>query len=1073
MSIVTKKISFVLFLLFLVPNIVLGQGITTAAMNGVVTDREGNPLPGATVIAQHVPSGTEYGTTSREDGKYNLLGLRVGGPYTVSVSFIGFTAEKIQDVYLQLSQNLKIDFSLQSETVQLSDVMITSERNAILSSGRTGTATNVSRDQIDILPTITRNFEDYYKLSPLFTGSSAAGRNSKYNNIQIDGSNYNDLFGLGGTTPGSQSNVTPISLDAIEEFQITVSPYDIRQGGFTGAGINAITRSGTNKYHGSAFYYGRNESFVGKSPDARKTKLAEFTDYQSGFRVGGPIIENKLFFFANGEITRYKRPLTRTFGNQTIGTNAFTVSEDSLNLLTSYLKNTYGYDPGSWNSMNFERKSDKLFLRFDYNLSQNHKLTARWNYLNASDDNTPSRGRGLTDIYSDYGRYVIENSTHSIALQLTSLLKNNMSNELIVGYVKQLDVPTYKGQAFPSLYIKTANPNAQDKSTQTLVLGAEQFRHYNELGQDVFEITDNFSYFLQEHTLTAGVKFDFFKFRNLFIAGGFGVYTYNTIADFLNNKKPASYEYRYSATSNPSQDANWSANQMGFYIQDEWSVTNALKITGGIRFDIPMYPDKPNYNIRIDTTFTPLGYDVQTNKTPKTSVNISPRLGFNWALDEERKAQLRGGVGVFSGRFPAVWVSNQYSNTGVDFYTNTTAPGSFIADPYNQLKGSGTLPTAEVNLTDPNYKSPSIIRTNLALDYTLPYNLVLSVEGIYSKTQNDVFFKNINLAGLQDNGGLTPNGKINGENREVWGTYDGSKRKFTAVRVSSAFTGVYELTNTDEGSNANLIVQLQRLDAADGLYANLAYTWGYSKDVNSGVSAQARSSWRFNQTQGDPNVPVLTFAINDRRHRIMAAASYTFDWGFHGLKTNIGLFYNGYSGRPFSYYVNGDVNGDGELDNDLIYIPKDVNDIILVDSKGIVLAKNDPAYTALFAYIDNDDYLKENKGKISERNGSREPWSHQIDLHISQEIPTFGGQLVEITFDILNLTNLLNNEWGWQKTTGANQNVTPLQLYSLGNTVGSSDYGKPRYTFTASGDPSIPSDTGSRWQAQLGIRYTF
>lgn len=1053
---------------------ILPQGLTSAGISGTIAEKDGGVLPAATILATHVPSGTQYATTSRGDGKYNLFGLRVGGPYTLVVSYIGFTTEKLENITLELGQNLQADFILSTAAYQIGDVMVTAERNPLLSSSRTGNATNVSREQIDKLPTISRSFEDYYKLSPIFNGSSAAGRNSKYNHIQIDGSNYNDLFGLGGTTPGSQSRVTPISLDAIEEFQIAVSPFDVRHSGFTGAGINAITRSGTNQYKGSVFYYGRNQGFVGKSPDTLKAAIADFTDYQAGFRAGGPIIENKLFFFLNGEITRYKAPLSRIFGAQNLGSNTFTAVEDSLVQLTNYLKSTYGYDPGPFKNMNFERKSDKIFARLDWNISQDHKLSARWNYLNAADDNTPSRGRGATDIYFDYGRYVIDNVTNSFSLQLKSLLSNNLSNEFTVGYINQLDQPVYKGSAFPTLYIRTANPNATYTGNQTLVLGAEQFRHKNELGQNVIEITNNLTYLYGSHVFTAGLKFDFFKFRNLFIPSGFGVYTFNYISDFLQNKKPAGYEYRYSATANPEQDANWAANQIGFYLQDEWTVLPNLKITGGVRLDIPSYPDKPNYNAKFDTVFAMgLGYDYQTNKMPKTSLDISPRLGFNWAIDEERNTQVRGGIGVFSGRFPAVWVSNQYSNTGVDFYTYTVTPNNFVADINNQPRpASATLPTAEVNVTDPNYKAPSILRTNLAVDQVLPYNFVFSLEGIYSKTYNDVWFENINLKGQQDNSGLTAGGIIKGENREVWGTYNAGTRRFTSVRHSSAFTGVYALKNTDQGSNLNLVFQLQRLNAPDGIYTNIAYTYSKAEDVNSGVSAQARSSWRFNPTSGNPNKPVLSASIYDRTHRFMAAVAYTHKWEFAGMKTTVGLFYNGASGRPFSYYVAGDINGDGESDNDLIYIPKDENDIILVNSSGNVLPTTDAAYASLFDYINSDDYLKENKGKMSVRNGAREPWIHQFDLRISHEIPTIMGQSIELSFDIINLTNLLNSEWGWQKEV-TNQNVALVTFHSLDNDVNSANYGKPRYQWTNLKEAALPANLNSRWQAQFGVRYNF
>lgn len=1053
-----------------------GQGITSAAIYGTVTDPNGNPLVGANVVALHVPTGTIYGTTTRANGDYNLPNLRVGGPYTLTFSFIGYVKQEQTDITLQLSQSLRQNFVASEEVFEAGEVVVTAERSLVLNAARTGAATNVVREQIDRLPSISRSFEDYYKLSPLFIGSSAAGRNTKYNNIQIDGANYNDLFGLGGGTPASQSNLTPISLDAIEEFQIVVSPYDVRQGGFTGAGINAITRSGTNKYRGSVFSFGRNEGFIGKSPDTIKSAFQDFSDYQAGFRFGGPIIENKLFFFVNGELTQYKRPLTRTFGNARIGTNTFTVPIDSIRALTNHLKTKYGYDPGSFESMNFQRESKKIFARLDYNLSASHKLTARWNLLDGFDDNTPSRGRGAFDIYAENGIYKIQNSTNSIALQFTSLFGNIASNELTIGYVHQLDQPVYYGSPFPTLYIRTTGA----AQTQTLVLGSEQFRHQNELEQNYFEITNNFSMYFSDHTVTIGARLDMFKFRNLFIPSNFGVYTYNTLDDFLKDRRAASFEYQYSATADPLQAAKWGATQFGLYAQDEWTVSPRLKLTTGIRVEIPTYPDNPNYNRAVDTTFTPLGYDMQTNQPPKTSVLISPRFGFNWAVDEERNTQVRGGVGIFSGRFPYVWVSNMYSNTGVDFFTNTTVPTNFVGDPFNQPKpATGTLPRATVNLTDNYFKSPSILRANLAIDQKLPYDLVASLEGIVSWSQDEIYFQNIQLKPHTENlnAGLTPGGRLAGEKREVWGTWSATARRWTVNLYNSArFNGVYVLKNTDLGENANIIVQLQRQSLLDGFYANVAYTWGTSKDINSGASAIARSSWRFNPTPGNPNTPLLTYSLTDRTHRVLGVVSYKFDWSdlglnINGFTTTVGLFYNGVSGRPFSYLVDGDINGDGERDNDLVYIPKDANDVILVSSAGAVLPKTDKAYTQLMDFIEADEYLKDNKGKLSERNAAREPWAHQIDLRISQEIPSIFGHRFEITFDILNVLNMINNEWGWVKQV-ANQNAFLLQFHSI-ETAAGADYGKPRYIWTNPVDPRLPNDLLSRWQAQLGIRYTF
>jgi len=1057
------------------------QGVTTSAINGKVTSKTGEALPGVNVKAVHTASGTLYGTSTREDGRFNLPNLRVGGPYTITASLVGYRKEIREQITLLLSRNQEINFSLEQETLEQNEVVVQGERSSLFNERRTGAATNVQRDQIDRLPTLSRNFQDYYKLSPYITGDkgNAAGRNSKYNNIQIDGTNFNDAFGLGSTgAPAGQSNVTPISLDAIEEFQIVLSPYDVRQSGFTGAGINAVTRSGTNSYKGSAFYFGRSESFAGKSPDTLKTKLAGFSDWQMGGRIGGPIIEDKLFFFANGEVTRFEQPFTRTFGNQNLGTNAYTANPDSLALLSNTLKSKYGYDPGSYTNIGYNRESDKMFLRFDYNLTESHKLTARWNYLRSSEDNSPSRGRSVTDIYFDNGKYKLDNKTHSLALQLTSVFGNQASNEFILGYVDQMDVPVYYGAPFPTLYITTKGTGTSYTGNQVLVLGAEEFRHYNLLGQKYFEITNNFSMYLPDHTLTFGVKADLLSFRNLFIADGFGAYSYGSIAAFLNDQTPTAYTFRYSATADPLQEANWGARAYGLFVNDEWAVTPTLKLTGGIRLDIPTYPDKPNYNYAIDSTF---GY--RTDTPPKTSVAISPRVGFNWSIDEERNAQLRGGAGIFYGKFPYVWVSNQYSNTGVDFYTVTGLPSRFNPDPYGQAKLATTLPSAEVNLTDPEFKAPSIFRWNLAYDHKLPFDLTATIEGIFSYSQNDVYYQNINLKGLQENQvlsnrpALTPGGKIPGENREVWGRLDTAATRYTTQWINSRFSpGVFLVRNTNKGSNANLVIQVQR-ESPDGINGSVSYTWGMSKDINSGNSTTASSGWRFNPTPGNPNDPQLTYSQWDRRHRFMANLGYSQDWG-DGFITNFGVFYNAQSGRPFSYMVSGDVNGDGRSDNDLAYIPRDANDIILTNSAGVALPKTDVAYSQLTDFVNADTYLTENKGRISERSGPREPWAHSIDLRIGQIIPTFPGHHIEITIDILNVLNLINGEWGWIRNTGVNQTVNMLTFKGLEKTVGA-DYGKAKYQWTGLkvtdgvADPFQPDNLLSRWQMQLGIRYTF
>lgn len=1062
-----QKLSMLYRLLFcclLLPSLAFAQGVTMAALNGIVADQSGKPLPGANVTAVHEPTGSFYGAAARSDGRFNIPGVRVGGPYTVTATFIGYQKQTATDVYLSLGEDRRLAFQLTEEALAAAEITVVAERDAIMSASRTGAATNVVREQIDRLPTISRSFQDYYKLSPYFTGvgSQAAGRNNRYNNIQVDGANFNDLFGLGATgTPGGQGGTVPISLDAIEEFQIVVSPFDVRQSNFTGAGINAITRSGTNTFNGSAFYNTRNEDLSGKSPDALQAKLPSFSNKSYGFRLGGPIIENKLFFFANAELARADAPFTRTFNQSAFGTNAYTANEDSLNMLSDFLRNQYGYETGSWGSIKRPDESDKLFARLDYNLGEKNKLTARWNYLNSTSNNSPSRFRGSADIYSANADYDLKNKTHSVALQLTSVLSNTASNELSIGYNNQLDQPVFRGQPFPTVEVRTTGANG---TLNRLAIGSEEFRHQNELQQKVVEITNNFSYYLPAHKITVGGKLDFIKFRNLFIPDNFGFYLYNSVAEFLAGGAPASYAHRYSATDDPLQEANWGYRQFGFYVQDEWTVSPRFNLVGGIRFDIPNYTDHPNNNDAFESVF-----GLKTSEPPKTSVAISPRLGFNWAVDEERSTQVRGGVGIFYGRFPAVWVSNQYSNTGVDFFTTSVAPTSFNPDPFNQPETATGLPTAEVNITDRNFKAPSILRFNVAVDRRLPFDLIGSVEGIFSRSQNEVYYQNINLSGLKENNGLTPGGRLVGENREVWSNINATTGAYTSTgrSVDTRFTAAYLVKNTDQGSNANIIVQLQRQSLRDGFYGNVGYVWGRARDIGGTNSTTASSGWRFNPTPGNPNDPVLAYADADRRHRIFGTVSYRYDWGKAGLGTTIGLFYNGISGRPFSYIVQGDVNGDSRSDNDLAYIPRDQSDIILVTSTGAPAPQSD--YDALFAFINSDDYLSKNKGKFAERNGAHSAWESQIDLRITQDVGSIMGHKAELTFDVLNFGNLLNHDWGWVRQ--ASEQVALVNFHSVQPT--GADAGRPRYRWTSVTDPRIASSSLSRWTAQFGIRYTF
>lgn len=1046
---------FVLFVLF-GASAAFAQGVTTAAMNGTVVDNDGQPMPGAVIIAVHVPTGTQFGTTSRTDGKFNISNMRVGGPYTLKASFIGYKTQIQEGITLSLGQNFTIDFKLAPENIETMTVSVLADRNAVISGSRTGASTNVGVEQIQAFPTVSRSFQDFAKLTPQFDGrsSSAAGRNNRFNNIQIDGTQYNDLFGLGSSgTPGGQAGTTPISLDAIQEFQVVIAPYDVRQGGFTGGGINAITRSGTNNFSGSLYGYFRNQNFMGYSPDDKKAKVTEFSEYQTGLRLGGPIIKDKLFFFANGEFVRRTDPAD----NLSLTQGGNLGAKDSLaSSMQNILLNKYGYNPGSYGSFSTKRPASKFFIRFDYNISDEHKLTFRHNFVDGSDQKT---GRSVSTLEFSDRMYQFNTNTNSSVLQLSSTFSNTMSNELIMGYTRIRDTRDPSGSAFPSVLVKTAIPGF------TLKAGAEEFSQANQLDQDIFELTDNFSYYTGSHVITFGTHNEFYKFRNLFIRNLYGYYEFNNMTDFQNGN-PSRYQLSYSNTANPMEAAKFNAFQLGIYGQDEWSATDNLKVTLGLRVDAPFFPKSPAFNPTIDQVFTKgQGMDIGTDKVPSGKILFSPRLGLNWDVNGDRTTQLRGGVGIFTGRIPYVWISNQYGNTGVEFgridLSAGRTPGlpngfKFNPDPNTQQKtGLTAIQQTEVDLTAGNFKMPQVARLDAAIDHQLPFGLTGTIEGIYSKSVNDISYQDINIvpqAGKFVSGAGDP-----GRNTYLSGTKG----------YSAAFTNVILMKNTSLGYQYNLTAQVQGT-LPMGLYTNVAYTYTRSKDVNSVISSQAFSQWRFNPIANDPNNPDLATANFEIRNRFLVAFSYSAEF-FTNAKSTFTLYYNGQSGLPFSYTYDGDINGDGQTSNDLIYVPKNATDAaeIQVGSISNKAFKADAAMAqALENYINRDNYLKEHRGQIMERNGATVPWSHQVDFRFVQNIPLFAGHGFELSLDVLNLPNLISSKWGWVKSV-PNQNDSVIKY--LGNDTN----GRPVFSFKDKTDPFQNDNLASRWQMQLGARYSF
>ncbi|WP_258048992.1 TonB-dependent receptor [Hymenobacter sp. NBH84] len=1056
------------------------QGTTVAAMNGTITDQTGSGLPGATIIAVHTPTNTQYVAPTNSDGRFNIQNMRVGGPYTIRVTFVGYQDVTRDGIFLTLGQNLRLDVNLNESTQQLSEVTVSGRRDPVINSGRTGAATTVQTEQIMRLPTINRSIQDFTRLSPQANGNSLGGRNNRYNNISIDGAVNNDLFGLAGSgTPGGQAGTQPISLDAIEELQVVIAPYDVRQGGFTGGGINAVTRSGTNKVQGSVYAFGRNQSLLRRGPTDDLNRADNFKFYQTGFRVGGPIIKDKLFFFLNGELERRQQPSLTRLRQPGDAANASGVAgataADADRLRTAVLER-YNYDIGGYDPYTYKTNNDKVFARLDWNIDQNNQLTLRHNYVDGFQDNL---SRSVNSYSLGSNGYRFNTTTNSTVLEFRSKISSRFANNLIVGYQRIRDKRAPYGGAFPQITIQTI-PNSNNGN---LVFGGETFSNANSLNQDIVELTDNFTFYAGKHVLTLGTHNEFFKFQNLFVRDIYGNYSYRSINDFLNsdpNFTPAStahaQPYSYSLSYAPAQGvdpaAQFKVSQLGVYLQDEYTILENLKVTGGVRLDLPILPTTPLNNTAFNNEFNPL-FDVSTTKVPTKQLLFSPRVGFNWDVFNDLTTQVRGGTGIFTGRPPYVWISNQYGNTGVNVSrissfagsgTITTPVINFTGDPNNQPAAAdlGLNPgSSEIDVTAKNFKFPQQFRSNLAIDRKLPGGVTATVEAIYSQVINDILYQDINLK------------------QSTTTTAEGNGRPFynsnqNARKINPTYTNVILLDNTDKGYTYQLSAQLQKAFNSN-LSASAAYTYGKSKDINSGSSSQAYSNWRFNQTPGNPNNPPLAYSNYDLRHRIIASLNYRQEYANH-FATGLSLFYTGQSGTPYTYLYNNDVNGDGEAGNDLLYIPSDLNTLAFAPNGSTT---GDQVRQQFIDYVNRDSYLKTLSNEFTKRNGARTPWSHQVDARLIQDFYFSSGNgtrhTLEVTFDVSNIGNLLNKDWGRQYFV-SNQSYSLLGYRISGTSAADraiAPTGSPIYSFNNIDRAYQVNQVTSRWQGQLGIRYTF
>ena len=1058
-----------------------GQGSTTSSVRGQIVDDQNQELIGANIIATHTPSGTTYGTVTDLGGYYYISNMRVGGPYTITVSYTGFAEQVSTDVYLRLGETFKKNYVLQEAAIDLTGVTVKATRTN--AGENAGASTQISAEQIENMPTLNRDLNDFTRLTPQARGAfggglSIAGINNRYNAIYIDGAVNNDVFGLSSQgTNGGQTGISPVSIDVIDQLQVVISPYDVSQGGFAGGGINAVTKSGTNEFSGTAYYFLQNENLVGATNRtqvkrdglSRAVKLDDFKQQTYGASLGGPIIKDKLFFFTNVEIQDDGTPAPFEIENYDGD-----ASVEQLDQLSNFLRSQYGYDPGGYGNKIDKLEGFKFFGKLNYNINENHKLVLRHQYTKA--ENTDVNGSNFRNINFANNGVFFPSTTNSSALELNSVF-GKISNNLIVGYTTVRDDRDPIGGDFPAVRI--------DDGGGTIWFGSEAFSSANQLDTDVLSITDNLKIYKGAHTLTIGTHNEFSKFYNLFIPRNFGAYRYGSLDDFLQNAGATEYDRTYSLVDDITGDgsaaaAEFDAMQLGFYVQDEWQVNNNFTLTAGLRLDIPVLTSDPQIDPSFNSTTLPLleaaGYDLGGTvggEAPSGQLMWSPRVGFNYDLSEA--TTIRGGLGVFTSRVPFVWPGAMYNNNGVSLgnvnENDLQEPISFISDVNNQYENPNfSVPSGQIDLFTKDFKFPQLFRTSLAADHNFGNGLRGTVEGIFSKTLNNVIYKNIN-----DDPTVNfnwTNGANNTDDRPV----------FTRSSLDPTYSAIYLGENTSEGYTYSITGSLTK-NFTSGLYASLAYTFGEAESLIEGTSSQNSSQWRGGfhvDGRNDPAYGPSDFGIG---HRIVGSLNYAIDYDEEKkARLLFSVFYNGQSGDPYSYVYRNGVNGT-RADNinnqrgstsrnrSLIYVPASQSDILLldiVDSDGNVTLSAAEQWAALDKFIAEDDHLSERRGDYAEKNGARSPFSHQIDVRVTQEF-TVGKNKLQLTVDVFNFANVLNAKWGVQYINPFDYQVINFEGYAADGTT-------PQFTFTEEdlgNDRFAINNRFSRYSARLGIRYIF
>lgn len=1041
-----------------------GQGVTTGAIGGFVLADDGTPIAGASVAAVHAESGTRYLGTTRSRGAFSIPNMRVGGPYTVTVAFIGYAAEAREGVFVALGQTARLEFRLTPESLRLEGIEVAVTSGRTREASRTGAATSIDQSQVTMLPSIKRTTRDLIRTDPRSDGNLAfAGRNWLFNNVSLDGSYFSNPFGLDDPAPGGQADAEPVPFDAVEQVHVSVAPFDVREGGFTGANVNTVTKSGTNDFRASVYSFLRNESLVGNTVDGTTVSAHPDLAYnQSGITLSGPLARDKAHFFVNAEIERRDDPGTDFLADRdgVVELGESRVRAAVMDSIRDRMISVYGYDPGSYEGYIHETDNNKLLAKVDWNINDRHHLTARYSYLNARREQGPhpfalsfnNAGRGPSGASLPFSKsgYEINNQLNSFALELNSR-GATYANRFFASYNRFRDFRVPFSEDFPTIEIG-------EGGIGYTTLGHEPFSIRNIVYQDVYQFTNNVSYYRGNHVLMAGANFELFSFVNSFNLFRHGFFflphslpagsTFSSIEEFFAATEVGAKDFASMIGTGPFKGEAPSAGQLSLYVQDEFPLGTSVNVTAGLRMDLPVYFTEPVDNpfSRSLTARDQHGKPevVDQSALPGARPALSPRIGFSWNIRDEGRTRLRGGTGAFAGRIPFVWFGNVISNPGAN--PNIWSPGNDV--PRVKVTEDAVLQQSfDLNAMDPDFRWPQLWLTNLALDLQITDGLDGTIELVYGDDKSAIVVRNADLA---------PPVRNLRDGRPYYGGAGASELN------PDGGAGIYVLDNTSEGYNFSLATQLKKTFAHAGT-TTLAYTFTQAKNMMK-TTEIASFMWQNLPVQGDPNNPQLSWSEFGPRHRLVATATHTREWSDR-FATHVGLYaeaarggrFTAAGGNRFSFVYAGDVNGDGYGGNDLIYIPRSESEIRLAD----------PAqWTALNAFIEQDPYLRRNRGRISGRMGALAPWYSNVDVRVLQDIAV-GGQTVQLSLDILNAGNLLNSAWGVRKVVNPAA-ASPLRLVEFDGS------GEPVFEFTGPAE-TFMADPGvySRWRAQAGVRLIF